>query len=35
MFTYECEYCGANEDSKAVDCCDFCIEDIFVGNSNV
>jgi hypothetical protein len=31
MFIYECADCGANEDSKARDCCDTCIETIYVG----
>lgn len=27
----ECVECGANEDSKAVDCCDDCIDTFFGG----
>jgi len=29
-FNYTCPSCGADSDSKAVDCCDLCIMTIFM-----
>lgn len=29
-FFYTCPTCGADSDSKAVDCCDYCILTIFM-----
>lgn len=29
-FFYTCPSCGANSDSKAVDCCDYCILTVFM-----
>jgi hypothetical protein len=29
-FFYECPACGADSNSKAVDCCDYCIMTIFM-----
>ena len=32
LIKFECEVCGANETSRAVDCCDWCIIKMFANN---